>query len=261
MRIVGIGHSHIICVRHAAAVAKLTLDRLGVSVETVWVGDPKFHPYRIRDDAAGIDGFQLAPDIRDSIVGAVEGADSVFLCSGGNAHNIFGLVNHPRPFDFVLKTNPGLPLHPGYEVIPSGIVDAALVNQGGFPESIWVIKALKALISKPLVQCESPPPVPSTHYIGENAGPFYEKILQYGVTPAPIRYKLWRLHSELLQRECKALNVGFISGPSSMIDGHGFLVERGWNNDATHANQHYGKKIIEQIVQLTVPSFGMPETV
>lgn len=258
MKLVGIGHSHITCIKRAAVLARKELGRSGIEMQIISLrDDPRFAVFR-RPDKAG--GFQAGMGFIDALQQEIEGADLLFSCVAGNAHNLLGLVNHPRPYDFVLENNPDLPLHPEYEVVPSRIVKQAMLRQGDIGPAFWLLKTIKQTAGIPFVHCESPPPIPSADHINTYPGIFKEIIAQNGIAPALFRYKLWRVQSLLFKAECDAAELDFLPVPAGMIDESGFLIKDAWNPDPSHANYLYGQAVIEQLVRLKDPSFTFPKS-
>lgn len=258
MRLVGMGHSHVFAIKAAAATYQADLASERVRVETIRVGDEPHRDYRVRSLVGGIGGFAWSAAMLEEISKAESEADLVFSCFGGNAHNILGLVKHPRPYDFVLDDEPERPMAEGAEIVPMALIEDALARQGGYPETIWSLRALRQTYKGLLVHCESPPQIPSEAHLFKYAGVFKEKFDQFGVAPAELRYKLWRVHSRLIKRECEALGINFIDAPPEMMDAQGFLVEQAWNPDATHANTVYGLAVIRQLIALanSAPAVG-----
>ncbi len=258
VRLLGIGHSHLFAIRGAAAQHQAALASQGTLVQTVRVGDEPYRDYRVRSLVGGIGGFDWSPALQAELDKAGLEADLVFSCCGGNAHNILGLVRHPRPYDFVLEDEPDRPISNDAEIVPAALVEDALACQGGFPETIWCLRALRQAYKGLLVHCESPPQIPSEDHLLQYAGVFKEKFDQHGVAPAELRYKLWRLHSRLIRRECEVLGITFVDAPPEMLDAQGFLVEQAWNPDATHANTVYGMAVIRQLIALanSAPAAG-----
>lgn len=261
MKILVIGQSHTACVRAGANAHKGELSRKGVEIETVLVGEARFKPWKERVSSGGVDGFQLVNTLRDEILSKVANSDLIFSYFGGNAHNILSLVDHPRPYDFVFSDERTLPLIAGREVVPEQIVVGALRTSGRAYEPLWFLRAVLQLVPGPIVHLESPAPVPSEEHIRKFAHVFREKIDQFGVAPALLRYKLWRLNSKLIRHECNALGVRYLPVPEGTIDANGYLVEAAWYRDPVHANQWYGQRVIEQVVRLKDPSFSLPEGV
>ena len=173
--------------------------------------------------------------------------DFVVSCIGGNGHNVMGLLNHPRRFDFVLPDAPALPLDDTAEILPSGAVRAGLRKR--IEPNLKMLEELKAHTDKPIIHLESPPPVPSEAHIREYPGVFRAKIEERGVAPAALRYKLWRLHSSLFQESCKKLDALFLPAPPVTQDADGMMVERAWNNDGTHGNHWYGLQVLRRLTK------------
>ena len=78
------------------------------------------------------------------------------------------------------------------------------------------------------------------------AGVFADR-LHRGVTPARIRAKLYRIHSDIIEQRCAALGVEFLSPPAEAADAEGFLKPAYWTQDPTHANRAYGALLLKQI--------------
>ena len=251
MKLVGVGHSHLLAIRGAARRYPNELSDLGIELSTLRVGDEPYRDYRLRSPLHGLDGFSWSASVEEELVRQCADADLVFSCFGGNAHNVLGLVRHPRPYDFVLDEEPKRMVDEAAEIIPAALVENTLSRQGGFPETLWCLRALKRTCGGLLAHCESPPPVPSAAHLLQFAGVFKEKFQQCGVAPAALRYKLWRLHSRLIRRECESLGILFLDAPAQMMDADGYLAEPGWNQDATHGNAAYGMAVVRQLIQLS----------
>jgi hypothetical protein len=167
----------------------------------------------------------------------------------GNAHTLFALVKHPRPFDFVLAEQPELPLDPESELIPEAFVEAALRDRMTRTEPL--IAGIARHFPVPLFQIESSPPVRSAeHVLATRESVFWDvlKLGELGVAPDFLRYKLWRLHSRLVREVCDKHGVTFVAAPSETQDADGFLVEAGCTRgDATHGNAWYGEHVLRQL--------------
>ena len=90
---------------------------------------------------------------------------------------------------------------------------------------------------------ESPLPAASCEHIREYPGVFRDLIEERGVSPALLRYKLWRLHSHLYAEACAELDVEFLPVPDDMQDDRGMMAERAWARDPTHGNALYGSAV------------------
>lgn len=165
---------------------------------------------------------------------------------GGNAHNILGLMTHDEPFDFVLSDAPDLPLAQGAMIISeSEIYDLILTSVTN--EMGDLFNALTASADCPAFHFESPPPIRSNEHISAHLDPFFGSGSPREVSPPFLRYKLWRLHSRAVRKLCDTYGLGFIGCPKEAADEEGFLRLEYTPNNATHANNAYGKLLMAQI--------------
>jgi hypothetical protein len=237
-RYLAIGNSHTLALMAAWANSPSTAIELDfVRLHTAATPDPK--------TVQLVQGGALNPRLVQQI--NAFGPSRLLLLLDGNTHNIFGLVQHPEPFDFVLAEQPDLPLVKGAKIIPAGAVRAELEARlyGG---GMSLLR--KTFATMPMTQVESPPPIPSEAHIRQHPGIFAEAIARRGVAPATLRYKLWRLHSSIVKDMCARSHVGFLPGPLATQDAQGMMRQECWNPDPTHGNARYGAQVIAQIEQL-----------
>ena len=197
----------------------------------------------------------IKPALRDDLQAKLEQTDIVVSCMGSNHHAAFGLVNHPRPYDFVL--DPSEPLIEGREIVPASVVRTAMRDhlKGAFN----FISAVRALIDKPIIHCQSPAPIASEAHIRQNPNVFAAQIEQHGVAPASFRLKLWRLQSEIYREFLKSMGVEFLPVPPETLDENGCLSSKAWRNDPTHGNTWYGERVILQLEAHIVSSAAQQE--
>jgi hypothetical protein len=188
---------------------------------------------------------QLNPALKNTIQDCAENADVLFCNIGGNAHNVLGLINHPRPYDFVLDVDPTIPVDPGKEILPCAIVRATLEKR--MEEAFHIQASIREIVKIPMIYCEPPPPIPSEAHIREHPGKFAEKLGNSGIAPASFRLKLWKLQSDIQRRFCQGNNIGFLPSPPETADDSGMLAQRAWGRDPTHGNQWYGRRVIAQM--------------
>ena len=167
---------------------------------------------------------------------------------GGNDHSMVGMLNHPRRFDFVLPEAPGLPVDETAELLPAGLLRAELARR--IAPHLEVLAACRAAVPGRFVHIESPPPIPAAAHIEAHPGVFKDLIAERGVSPALLRYKLWRLHAALYQESCARLGVEFLAAPPEMQDEQGMMVQLAWNPDPTHGNHIYGRHVLAQLQAL-----------
>lgn len=229
-----VGASHIEAIQAAA-----TRDSVGW-LQFVSLREAQYNPYIING--------ALNPALRSAL--AVVEQDSpagYFLSLRGNEYNVLGLVNHPTPFDFVLKEQPHLPVRKNVEIIPYYQVRETLFEmiKGTILLSIQVFSAV---LERSLFFIEPPPPIPDNQHIACYPGAFKHKANTLGISPPLHRYKLWRLQSLLIQEECRKHAITFLPVPQTARDNHGGCLKKGyWAADPTHANARYGALVIAQI--------------
>lgn len=175
---------------------------------------------------------------------------TLFLSSfGGNTHNVFGLINHPEPFDFILPSDPGLPLQSDATLVPYDVLKDAIMPFA--LASLTEISALRNTYAGYVGHLESPPPNGDDAYVRKFLDPYFkDKAKDQGIASRHLRFKLWRMHSEIVLEHCKSHNVDFLPVPDDSRDQDGFLVPQGYSISATHANPWYGSLVIAQISAL-----------
>lgn len=226
-----IGHSHVSCVAEAAIVD-------GVALESVnfW-GIPG-----CTEPADSDGGLRLAAKVThwlDACPGVV------FSFMGGAAHTVVGTLAFPRRIDFVLPEAPGLPLDPRAEVLPVRAVEAVLAERAR--PYLGLMEQVLAHSSHGMLHVEPPPPSADGERVFRDVPwAFYPAEMRREVSPWPLRYKLWRLHSGILHRWCDAHAVGWIVCPPECQDEHGCLADR-YYLDGAHANAAYGKLVLRQL--------------
>jgi hypothetical protein len=171
----------------------------------------------------------------------------IFTAVGGNAYFEIGLVNDPRPFDFVLRDAPDLPLTPDVDIIPGELVEASLRSK--MSNALTVLKLLREQTDRPMYQISAPPPIPSNHYLATREV-FAERIRKHGISSPMLRYKVWCLQCLLFKEVCATVNIRFLTAPQEAIDPKGFLRQEGWGADGVHANEWYGGLVLRQIEAL-----------
>src|SRR5438270_3435446 len=174
--------------------------------------------------------------------------DFVVLVCGGNEHNVLGIVRNKRPFDFVLSSEPDLPLHPGYELVPEALIREVL--KGYMADSLQTMRTFRAATELPITQLEPPPPLPNQRVLAYPREFVRASLLRKKIAPELIRYKLWRLESDIYTRFCNEFGIDYLRAPASMINKHGLLAAAGWGSDATHANPRYGIEVTKDVIEL-----------
>jgi hypothetical protein len=187
-------------------------------------------------------GWSLAEDV------AEPSRKLIVSLIGGNKHNILGLLNHPRPFDFVLPDEPDLPFTEGAECVPVELVADSLTRRAA--NEFDLLRTIRAATTVPMVHMESPPPNPSVAHIRRHPGVFRDRIDALGVAPAHLRYKLWRVHSSVVRAACADAGIQFVPAPREALDAHSMLRKAAWADDPTHGSAWYGALVLKQIAAI-----------
>lgn len=178
------------------------------------------------------------------------------ICWGGNQQNQWFLFA-PRPmFDFALASRPDLPVES----------EADLVSEAMVRELFWPSLAILAAMVEELVRLDArivllgtPPPKRSADLIKG----FLEKepllvklaaekgysMTDVEVTPAIIRLKLWRVIQDMMAELAAANGGAFVEVPPETQDELGFLLPEFWAPDATHANNDYGRLMLDRFLE------------
>jgi hypothetical protein len=191
-----------------------------------------------------------APALADAIREQIDRhAPLVASASGGNVHNGFALIRHPRPYDFLLSDEDGPPLDPDAEPVTEALVRAAL--EAGLERDRVRLREIRRIAGEGVIQLESPPPLADGTIIAAQADAYFRNrgIAELGVAPAGLRYKIWRLHSRIVAGYCADLGLRFLPAPAGTRDARGFLRPE-FAGDATHGNQDYGEAVIRALEAL-----------
>jgi len=194
------------------------------------------------------EGFILNPVISDMVKETVNPEFKKIFVSmfGGNAHNALTLLEHPKPFDFILPENPSRERLKEALLLPSGYMRGFIDKLA----EVYMLNlaTLRHAFPDTVVHIESPPPVGSDSFLMANLDKYFEG--QYdNPRPAPreLRYKLWRLHSAIIRDHAEAAGVSFLEYPQNTTDAQGFLLPAYYSNDATHAGPAYGLEVLKQL--------------
>lgn len=248
MRVLAIGSSHLtaiargyrdFCSRHPAPfeLASLQLQK------------PDYRPFSSVQGKRTVYNQNLLEDVRAALADAA--IRHVVCAIGGNAHNEIGLVNDPRPFDLLLPGATVDDIRTGAEALPYDVVAASIrQNNTQFLSVLQLVKSLAG--DRPVLQLCPPPPIENGELILSRPASFREALERDGISPARLRWKLWRTYCNVLAESCAELGIACLEPPEASIDHAGFLREDLWGSDPTHANQEYGALVIEQLAEKLV---------
>jgi hypothetical protein len=172
----------------------------------------------------------------------------VFSFVGGGLPLVFGMIVHPRrPYDFILPAQPELPLAHGTELVPYEAVYVSM--QTTLRPFFDVMDEIRNVSGGPVFHLESPPPCEEENRDADRVGWKAFHSEDDVIAPGWVRYKVWRLHSEIFSAHCNAAGITFVPHPPEVTDARGFLrpVFRG---KPGHGNAEYGARVLKQMQAL-----------
>jgi hypothetical protein len=170
----------------------------------------------------------------------------VYSFIGGTRYLSMSLRLHPQPYDFVLRSLPDLPVEPGTEVIPLEAMRTVL--RAGCARNLKLFERVVAASRGPVYHFEPPPP-PRDPLATSRVLKGREDLEDLVGVQRWLRYKLWRLHSEIVREHTEECGAVFVERPDAAVDEDGFLLPEFIQNH-THANPRYGELVLEQIKTL-----------
>jgi hypothetical protein len=230
-----VGQSHLVCIKQAADAFHVPLD--------IWLSRRFPGWQKLGDNVTVLDRHNEWEAQWETSTGEAP----VFSFIGGGRLHVFGLFRHPtHPFDFVLPEEPGLPMEDGAEIISYRAMRASLIAET--KDDLSLITRLVRRSSGPFYQFASPPPTADNRWIGAVLARVADLSVDNLNSPF-LRYKVWRLDSQILRAHVEKLGGTFVGHPPEAVDEQG-LLRREFCGDATHGNRHYGALVLRQMQAL-----------
>jgi hypothetical protein len=182
----------------------------------------------------------------DEAVAQLGGApDGIVSCFGGNEHSIFSLIEHPVPFDVLVDASDrGTASATPRQIVPVDVVRRELRDR--VRPSALHCRLLQARFPDcEVVHVMPPPPIEDDEHIRREPEVYVQVIQMYGLAPAPLRRKVYRLYAGVVHDELAPLGVRVLAPPAAAMD-DGYLAPDYWMQ-ATHANDRYGRLVLEQL--------------
>lgn len=173
-------------------------------------------------------------------------ADAIVSFLFGNEVNAVAMLRHRPDFDFHVPGD-DTPVDSGVEIVPYGALRDMINFRVEDRVKPFVVEA-RAQFTGPIYVAPPPPPIPDEAHILANPGGFKDLAAERGVSPAPLRLKLWRLYCEILREQVEAAGGQMLELPAAAFDGDGYLKKDYWHWDPTHGNFAYGELIIRHIL-------------
>lgn len=255
MKIIGLGHSHIVAIakgcyelQHRGA----TIGGQAFASSFIYLYDPNIMPTIVEDGGAP----RLNPQLAEIL--AREGASFGLLSVGGNEHIAMSVVRPREPIDFVLGENPDLPLADAATVVPEAAIRETMREK--MAPTLNTLTALRREISAPLFCLEPPPPLPDSRVLAYPKE-FFRKAVDRGKLSTELfRYKMWRVQNGLYRAVCAKENIAFVGVPERFVTSPGVLAEEAWGADASHANPLFGEAMVGKAIELMEARLAASET-
>lgn len=220
-----VGNSHTNAM--ATAAAKRTDDRFHV-VNLASFFDPVNRRNKV-----------LKPELKELFA-----PDRVFCSFGGSEHNVFGLLEAPIKFDFMLPHNDEVLAD--RELVSYGLIWATL--SAAMKRRLTQIVELRDMFDVSVTHICTPPPFREIAKGGVLPRVFHDKM-HLGVSPASLRKKIYFTHSAIARHFCAEHGIAFRDPPQAASDSDGYLKPQYCSADPTHANAAYGQLVLDDILE------------
>jgi hypothetical protein len=176
---------------------------------------------------------------------------AIFLCCGGGEHTEIALFNI-WPFDvYMPDDDPQQAISGNCEVVPYDVMLATCASY--ISTSLPFVQRIKSLSSLPMHHILPPPPTAGEDYVRADVGPdFCEWADRSGISPAPLRQKVWRLCCIAARQIYSNMGIPVIEPPAAALDERGFLAPQYQRLDLVHANGNYGALVVDSMVSIAV---------
>jgi hypothetical protein len=197
-----------------------------------------------------VEGRQaLLPDIEPDLRRAVEESPPALVIGAfwGDQHFFMSTANLPRRLDFVLPSEPDLPLDPDAEIVPYDLIYDYVRYHCVYSQLL--IEATLRVTSAPLYLVPAPPPVADFAAIpgGSSNKHIDGLVARHGLAPALLRYKFWRLASDIYTQMAATTGVKTLPAPPQSLATDGFRRAEYNSTDWIHGNSAYGELVLRQI--------------
>ncbi|MDO6536035.1 hypothetical protein [Alteromonas stellipolaris] len=195
-------------------------------------------------------GDELLEDVKKRLQTRSSEYKAVVSFTGGNQHNSVSLIQHKKAFsiasiagdNYVGEGSAKLPREALKYVFNKGL------RGGDF-------KKLKGIIDScdlPVYHVAAPPPKKSTAHILERPESDFVRrnIVDNGVTDAYVRLEVYKAQIEVTRQLCAEFGITFVELPGVVTDSDGFLDEKYYADDATHANKDFAEIMVANLKSL-----------
>lgn len=228
-----VGNSHLACVLLAARAQGKQIDAV-VLKESRYFGE-------IREGIIVLNSTKRFP--KEAVEMLAQGP--VFSFIGGTRHISLGATATPEPLDFVLPDDPDLPLDGEAEIVPANAIRAYLTRR--IRRYLRKLEELRDVATGPVYHFDAPPPPPHEWFLDIDDPRRAAKRGRLNQVRL-VRYKLWRLHSDIVRERAERIGVTFVPCPAAALGDHCLRPE--FIHNGSHANEAYGALVLEQMTAL-----------
>lgn len=189
-----------------------------------------------------------SPEEISALVSRCRTGDIIALSPEGNTHSKLSIIKHSSPFEYYI---PGKnEILENKEIISFGAIYDYFMEH--LKREFSLYEAIREIWHGPLYRLCPPPPFRSNEYIAANADSFFRKkgALVGNINDPFFRLKSWKVEVMAIRKECEVNNLHLLMPPANCLDAEGFLAERAYGPDATHANSIYGDYVLQQLIAL-----------
>lgn len=182
----------------------------------------------------------------------LDSRDLVVSLVGGNQHSSFSLIQHEQPFDVIAPDAAADTLADNVQIIPHNTIRAQF-ERGMRSNDLRRIFAVAKSGKMQTVHLSPPPPKEDeAHILRKIEAAFTARgISEKGVSPAPLRLRIWDIQCKVLAEVLPEGSVQFLPPPDGSQTPQGYLHPDFYAADATHANTAYGVKLLHQLRKFT----------
>lgn len=207
-----------------------------------FVGSAQFEVHRLAVRPDKLSAEVMHPRDAERIVRQLGPSDVLVVSFGGTMHNPVSLVRHPEPFDVLADGEEAN----GVQIITQSTLRSAFA----LPD--WSnrrkIEYYKAMTTAKVLHIATPPPMADHAFIMERRISYRGgSFTKDGLNPPPLRLKVWAIEMQTLAGICGDCGVGFLYPPADALTPEGYLSRDCYADDAAHANERYGRLVLEQL--------------
>lgn len=228
-----LGHSHTVAVRLA-----LEEDERLAWLDICTIAREKLQP----EVQMKKNGYELHPGIKSRICG--KAYQNLALSIGGGPHVIIGLPQSLEPFDFILPSEPDLPLLKNARILSYDSVVEVFRSRNKNNRN--TIEAIAACFEGTIFHLDYPPPVPDSWALLHPLK-FSGVLGKYGVSPLSLRYKLWRVNLETITEILSEFSIQRLKVPADMLADDGAISQKALYRDPVHGSASYGRAVAQQL--------------